>query len=84
MKTWTTKFSRENYGVNPPLKQTACVLFTTDVPYENEHLDEFEAVAWSAMWAQCPHWKDPSPPAPGMSGWSSVFGSGRYEEAKTK
>ena len=64
------------------LKQTADVVFDTDIPFDDYHLEEFEKVAWEAMWKQCPHWNDPSPPIEGMAGWSSVLGGRKFEILK--
>ena len=79
MTLYRTTFERLNFGINPPLKQTADVIFETDIPFEDDSLEAFEKVVWAAMWAQNPHWKDPSAPAGMTTGWSSVMGGRRIE-----
>lgn len=80
MKTYKTKFERINFGYSPPLCQTADVVFQTDIPFEDGHLEEFECVVWDAMWKQNPHWKDPEGPLPDRAGWSSVLGGHDIKE----
>lgn len=84
MKTWRTQFERVNFDFDPPLYQRADVVFQTDVPYDDDHLGDFEAVAWEAMWTQNPHWsdKDLMKPLEGYAGWSSVMGGRKFEEVK--
>jgi len=82
MSIWRTSFERFNSGFNPPLYQKADVVFETDVPYEDDSLDEFIAAAWDAMWKQNPHWANPNPPLKGGAGWSSVLASDRYKKIK--
>lgn len=67
-------FERVNFGFKPAIKQTAEVIFETDIPYENESLDEFCDVMWKAVWEQNPHWHDPYSPIKNTTGWSSVLG----------
>lgn len=73
MALYRTFFERVNFGISPPLKQTADVLFSTDIPSDDEHLEAFTEVMWAAMWAQNPHWADPTGPVGATSGWSSVL-----------
>lgn len=82
MKTYRTTFERINFDFDPPIKQTADVVFQTDVPYEDDHLEDLMATAWDAMWTQNPHWKDPSSPLEGYAGWSSVMGGRDIKEVK--
>lgn len=82
MTVWRTQFERIDFDFDPPLKQTADVVFETDVPFEDEHLEEFDTVAWQAMWKQNPQWKNSEPPLEGYSGWSSVLGGHKFEEVK--
>lgn len=67
------------HTLNPPLKQTADVAFKTNIPFDDEHLCEFETVAWAAMWEQNPHWSNPDGLFDGVSGWSSVMGGNKFE-----
>lgn len=82
MQLWKIKFERINFGVKPTLVQTSDVIFRTDIPLDNDHIEEFENCAWGAMWEQNPHWKNPKPPIEGIWGWSSVLSSGRYEKVE--
>jgi hypothetical protein len=75
---YRTQFERLNFGYNPPLRQTADVVFETDIPFDDEHLEEFESAAWAAVWKQNPHWQDPTGPIDGRPGWSSVLGGSKY------
>ncbi len=79
MARYKTHFRRYNFNFNPPLEQSADVVFSTKIPFEDGHLEKFEAAAWKAAFEQNPHWKDPKCPVKG-AGWSSVLGSGRYTE----
>jgi len=82
MAVWRTQFERINFDFDPALRQTADVVFETDIPFDDDHLGDFESAAWDAMWTQNPHWKDYSAPLKGYSGWSSVLGGHKYEEVK--
>jgi len=83
MATYKAFFERINFGFKPAIKQTAEVLFQTDIPYENETLDEFCEVMWKAVWEQNPHWHDPSSPLEKTAGWSSVMGGHKIEKIET-
>lgn len=52
-------FERFNYNHTKPLEEKVCVIFETDIPHENETLDEFEVVMWNALWEQYPLWECP-------------------------
>jgi len=71
---YRTEFERVNFDFDPPLYQKADVVFICEHPYDDDHLNEIDDAAWQAMWEQNPHWKDPSSPLEGYSGWSSVLG----------
>ncbi len=73
MKTYRARFERINFGYDPVLKQTADVVFSTDIPHDNDHIDEFEKCMWENMWSQNWHWKNPCGPLIGRPGWSSVL-----------
>ena len=73
-------FERINFGFNPPLKQTADVVFCTDIPFDDEHIEEFEKVKWKAMWEQNPQWRNPSSPIGNGAGWSSVLGGHKNDK----
>lgn len=83
MSLWRTRFERINFGFEPALYQIADVVFETDIPFDDEHLEAFERAAWDAMWAQNPHWCDPKGPIERCAGWSSVLGGSKYERAET-
>ena len=74
MPVYRTEFERVNFDFDPPLYQKADVVFICEHPYDDDHLNEIDDAAWQAMWEQNPHWKDPSSPLEGYSGWSSVLG----------
>ena len=71
---YKTTFKRYNFDFQPVLVQSADVVFVTDIPDSDETIEEFERVMWDAMWEQNSHWKDPTGPLKGRSGWSSVLG----------
>lgn len=79
MALYRSSFERYIFGVSPPLKQTADVLLNTEIPFDDEHIGEFDSALWKAMWEQNPHWKDSSAPAGLPSGWSSVLSSHKVE-----
>ncbi len=79
MALYRANFERTNHSVTPPLKQTADVLLQTDIPFDDEHLEAFEAALWEAMWTQNPHWADSSGPKGLAKGWSSVMGGRSIE-----
>lgn len=79
MTIWRTQFERFNAGFDPLLKQTADVVFETDIILK-ENIKEFHDVARKAMWEQNPHWKDSSFPLEGYSDWSPVMCSFEYTE----
>lgn len=79
MARYRTHFERIHFGYNPPLEQTADVVFDTEIPFDDDHLGEFEEVAWAAMREQNPHWRNSVGPVPGDGGWSSVGGGHKYE-----
>lgn len=80
MPTYRTSAKRINFGFTPALIQSADVVFSTNIPFENETIEEFEAVAWKEILKQNPHWKKAEGPVKGKSGWSSVIPSGKYEK----
>lgn len=73
MALYRTSFERINFGISPPLKQTADVLVCTDIPWEDEHIEAFSEAVWAAMWEQNPHWTNPAGPTGSTTGWSSVL-----------
>lgn len=78
MARYRTSFQRINYGFDPPLRQTADVVFDCDIPDDDENIEAFEQIAWDVMFEQNPHWKDSEGPIPGLPGWSSVLGDNMY------
>lgn len=79
MPLYRTTFERFNFSITPPLKQSADVIFKTDIPFDNENLEAFELALWESMWLQNPHWADSSGPSGLTSGWSSVMGGSKIE-----
>lgn len=81
METWRCTFERHNYGYSPPLHQLSDVVFQTDIPFDDEHIEAFEEAAWNAMREQNPHFGNPAGPLPERSGWSSVCGGSKFTRA---
>jgi hypothetical protein len=75
MPYYRTHFERLNFGVSPALKQTADVMFHTDLT----DVADIDAMAWEAMREQNPHWNNPAGPACLANGWSSVMGGNAIE-----
>ena len=84
MAIWRKAFERISFDFDPPVKQTADVVFETDIPFDDDHIVEFEEAAWGAMWEQNPHWADDKlcKPHPDFAGFSSVLSKGPYVEVK--
>ena len=79
MTIWRTYFERINFDYNPPLKQASDVVFETDIPSDDAHIEAFEQSAWNAMWKQNPHWRKSAGPIKTRRGWSSVLGGKTYK-----
>lgn len=79
MPRYRTTFERINFGITPPLKQTADVVFETDAPFTDATSRGFTEAAWAECFKQNPHWSDPSGPSGIPTGWSSVLGGSRFE-----
>ena len=79
---WRTTFERINFDFTPALRQTADVVFETEIPFDNYdgNPEKFEQAAWDAMWKQNPHWLNPSGPLSIGKGWSSVMGGNKFEQ----
>ena len=73
MSRYKVYCERLNFGFHPALKQTADVVFDTDVPCDDDHIEMWEKELWKAIWEQNPHWLNPKGPVAGAAGWSSVF-----------
>jgi hypothetical protein len=52
-------FTRENFDIIPSLKEKVCVIFETDIPFDDEHINEFKDVIWKELWKQYPLWNCP-------------------------
>ena len=76
MTTYRTNFKRINFYFDPPLVQSSDVVFETNIPFDDEHCEAFESVAWDAMWKQNPHWSKVI--ELDGTGWSTVLGNGKY------
>ncbi len=76
---WRTTYERINYGFSPPLRQIVDIVFDTDIPFDNEHLEAFEGAAWHALKSQMPSWSDPHGPM--GTGWSTVLGGNKFDPA---
>lgn len=73
-----------SFDFDPPVEQTADVVFETDIPYDDEHIADFEDALWCAMWDQNPHWRDVDHGKvhPDFAGFSSVLTEGPLTEVK--
>ena len=67
------QFERANFEFEQPLRQTADVLFRSDLADTDENIAELEEQAYAAMWQQNPHWKNYDGPLEEYGGWSSVL-----------
>jgi hypothetical protein len=82
MAVYRTKFERINFDFDPPLRQTADVVFELDIedlnPDIREHWVAADDAAWDACVKQNPHWFDNkhNKPIEGYAGWSSVLTAG--------
>ncbi len=84
MAIYAQRFRRFNHHVTPALEEHVVVIFETFVPYENETLEEFEAIKWASLWEQYPSWVCPfhqsNPPPNALEafrhGYSSALPSG--------
>lgn len=90
MPVYRTKFERINFDFDPPLRQTADVVFTLDIENLNTDIHEHYMAAHGAAWDACveqnPHWFDGEheKPIEGYAGWSSVLGNNEIEEVIDK
>jgi len=73
MAIYKANFKRINFDFRPALEQTADVVFETDIPCDDENIEEFEEFMWEEMWKQNPHWKNSEGPLRNKAGWSSVL-----------
>ncbi len=78
MKTFRVHFERFNFGYKPVLEHHQDVIFTTDIPEDDEHLDELETFMYSELWRQHPEWLNHKGPLPDRAGWSSCFARGLH------
>lgn len=76
MPLYKHTFERTNFGVTPPLKQSADVLLQTTIPFDDANIDAFEEAFWAAAYKQNPHWQDSAGPLGSPMGWSSVMTKG--------
>jgi hypothetical protein len=82
---YRTSFERINFCFDPPIKQTADVVFEIDCEFTNDNVAKFDEAAWAACREQNPHWNETDPfPVPGYGGWSSVMGGHKFEEVIDK
>jgi hypothetical protein len=77
---YRTKFDRTNFCFDPPVRQTADVVFESDAPNDGDHWGTLHEAAWEAVRIQNPHWwSDTKFPIEGYSGWASVMGGHKFE-----
>jgi hypothetical protein len=75
------KFTRNNFYFKKAPEETVWVVLKTNTPFDDAHIEDWETVAWNALWAQYPSWVCPfnqSNPARTRfdklrHGWSSAF-----------
>lgn len=79
MPLYRAMFERFNFGITPPLRQSADVLLCSDLPNDAAH----ESELWHAMHVACfeqnPHWGKCNGPDGLPTGWSSVLGGHEIE-----
>lgn len=63
-------FQRINFYFDPPLYQTSDVVLETDIPFNDDCLEDFDAALWAAAFEQNPHFKNPTGPC--NTSWSSI------------
>lgn len=63
-------------------KQEVEILVETDIPFDDEHLAEFEQLFWDKLFELHPDWGEGLPLIDGR-GWSSAFSSGRFNETES-
>ncbi len=77
---YRTSFDRINFDFDPPVKQTADVVFELDCENTDANYGKFREAAWEAARAQNPHWwTDVEFPIKGYGCWSSVMGGHKFE-----
>jgi hypothetical protein len=74
---WAQHFSRQNFYVNPPLEEMVCVIFETDIPHDDEHIEAFVEDCYNALHKQYPGWACPyhqgKPPPTDFENWRHSF-----------
>lgn len=83
---YRTNFKRTNFCFDPPVKQSLDIVFESDVPQDDDHLQEMIDAAWDALCEQYPSWSNEADPFPikDHSGWSSVLGGRKIELVEDK
>jgi hypothetical protein len=56
---YAIEYSRRNFSFQPALEEKIIVILDTEVPDDNENIEEFDTLAWNALWAQYPNWSCP-------------------------
>ena len=79
MTLYAKYFSRKNFYISPPLEEKVCVIFETDVPYDDDNIEEFEEIMWSALFKQYPLWRclysQANPPPNAFEMWRHSWSS---------
>lgn len=74
---FTQHFTRQNFNMRPPLDEEVCVVFETDIPYDNDHIEEFDRLVWNELFRQYPIWRCPyhsqNPPPNDLEKWRHGF-----------
>lgn len=77
---YRTLFERINFDFDPPVKQSADVVFEVDCDHTPDNWHKLNEAANEAVRAQNPHWwTDLEFPIKGYGGWSSVMGGHKFE-----
>lgn len=77
---YRTTFERINFDFDPPVKQTADVVFELNCENTAANWGELREASWEAARVQNPHWwTEIEFPLKGYGGWSSVMGGHKFE-----
>lgn len=76
MKKYKTTFNRFHSGKEWQ-EQNVEIVVETDIPFDDENLEEFEQLFWNKLFELYPDWGKGLPKI-NDRGWSSALSSGRF------